>query len=108
MPEILSQQKIAPLNKTTSSPLQNKTTKVPEKDSYNNITKEDEEDENNENHSDGKHPDQNHSGDKFPPRWKHKSRMYEMDMKPAGNTIKLKCIADGKCIIKANIHVDKI
>lgn len=103
MPEILSQQKVAPLSKI-SSPLQNKTTKMLEKDSYYNSTKEDEEDENNENHSDTKHAD-NHSDVKFPPRWKHPTRMYDMEMKPAGNTVRLKCIPDGKCIrIKANIQ----
>ncbi|XP_073959713.1 fibroblast growth factor receptor homolog 1-like isoform X2 [Choristoneura fumiferana] len=31
----------------------------------------------------------------FAPRFKHPSKMYSMDMKPAGSTIRLKCAADG-------------
>ncbi|XP_026330890.1 fibroblast growth factor receptor homolog 1-like isoform X2 [Hyposmocoma kahamanoa] len=93
MSETLSHQKAASLSKMTP-PLQNNTMKLLEKDPYYITTKEDEEDENNENHSDAKHTD-NRTVDKFPPRWKNPSRMFVMEMKPAGNSVKLKCVPDG-------------
>lgn len=98
MPEPLSHQKIASLSKITSL-LQNNTMKPLDKDPYYINPKEDEEDENNDNHSDAKHAD-NRSGAMFPPRWKNPTRMFTMEMKPAGSSVKLKCKAEGKCKLK--------
>lgn len=94
----MSHQKVASLSKI-ASPLKNNTMKPLDKDPYYINTKEDEEDENNENHSDAKHTD-TRSGDKFPPRWKQPNRMFTIEMKPAGNSVKLKCIPDGKRKLK--------
>lgn len=102
MSETLSHQKAASLSKMTPA-LQNNTMKLLDKDPYYITTKEDEEDENNENHSDAKHAD-NRTLDKFPPRWKNPSRMFVMEMKPAGNSVKLKCVPDGKCTLKQTLN----
>lgn len=100
MAETLSHQKVPSLSKITQ-PLQNNTMKLLDKDPYYITTKEDE-DENNENHSDAKQAD-NRSGDKFPPRWKNPSRMFKMEMKPAGSSIKFKCVPEGNVYIKMSI-----
>lgn len=101
MPEILSHQKVASLTKFPPVS-QNQTIKPLDRDPYYSTTKEDEEDENNENHSDAKQAD-NRSRDKFPPRWRHPSRMFIMDMKPAGNAVKLRCVPEGKRKLKKYI-----
>lgn len=102
MPEILSNQKVTSLSKTTPL-LQNNTMKPLDKDPYYINTKEDEEDENNDNHSDAKHT-YNRTSDRFPPRWKNPSRMYTMEMKPAGSSVKLKCNPEGKCKLKHSFN----
>ncbi|XP_075984549.1 heartless isoform X2 [Anticarsia gemmatalis] len=44
------------------------------------------------------HPNYGHIDEKqeyFAPRFKHPSKLYKMDMKPAGNSIRLRCAAEG-------------
>ena len=44
------------------------------------------------------HPNYGHVDEKqeyFPPRFKHPTKMFKMDMKPAGNSIRLRCAAEG-------------
>ncbi|XP_049693500.1 fibroblast growth factor receptor homolog 1 isoform X2 [Helicoverpa armigera] len=44
------------------------------------------------------HPNYGHVDEKqeyFPPRFKHPTKLYKMDMKPAGNSIRLRCAAEG-------------
>ncbi|KAF9813791.1 hypothetical protein SFRURICE_007946 [Spodoptera frugiperda] len=44
------------------------------------------------------HPGYGHIDEKqdyFPPRFKHPTKLYYMDMKPAGNSIRMRCAAEG-------------
>ncbi|KAH9643969.1 hypothetical protein HF086_004230, partial [Spodoptera exigua] len=44
------------------------------------------------------HPNYGHIDEKqeyFPPRFKHPTKLYNMDMKPAGNSIRIRCAAEG-------------
>ncbi|KAM3960814.1 LOW QUALITY PROTEIN: fibroblast growth factor receptor [Aphomia sociella] len=98
MPEILSQRRAAPLigNNTeehrnaTEHTRSTKSLKPREYDS----TKDDDPDERN----DKDHPAygaMDNSTTKSPPKFKHPQRMFKIEMKPAGSTIRLKCAAEG-------------
>ncbi|XP_049886015.1 fibroblast growth factor receptor homolog 1-like isoform X2 [Pectinophora gossypiella] len=97
MPEILSQHRAAPLVKNASTSTENITNEIRrhKQDTYDNIKDEDEE-ESSDNHTDAKHQDvDTHTDVKFAPRFKHPSKMFNMDMKPAGSSIRLRCAAEG-------------
>ncbi|XP_047987977.1 fibroblast growth factor receptor homolog 1-like isoform X2 [Leguminivora glycinivorella] len=55
----------------------------------------------NNNDSDDEKKEDDHAGyidntkNKFAPKFKHPSKLYKIDMKPAGSSIQLKCAADG-------------
>ncbi|XP_028157928.1 fibroblast growth factor receptor homolog 1-like isoform X1 [Ostrinia furnacalis] len=55
-------------------------------------------DEDTDDRNEKDHPGYGHvdnSIKKYPPRFKHPSRMYSLEMKPAGSLIRLKCAAEG-------------
>jgi hypothetical protein len=94
MPEILSQHQALIENNTIDDPkngtAENKTVNKTYK--YDS-TKDEEEDRNEKEHFGYGHVD--NSVKKFPPRFKHPAKMYAIDMKPAGNSIRLRCAFEG-------------
>ncbi|CAB3233746.1 unnamed protein product [Arctia plantaginis] len=55
-------------------------------------------DEDPDEKSEKDHPNYGHIDDeleRFAPKFKHPTKMYKMDMKPAGNSIRLRCAAEG-------------
>lgn len=55
-------------------------------------------DEDPDEKSEKDHPNYGHIDDKlerFAPKFKHPTKLYKMDMKPAGNSIRLRCAAEG-------------
>lgn len=102
MPEILSQHQAAPLVQNTS------TIKNHSKDDE--VTKDDDEDETGDIHHEVKNTGVENSTDvKFAPRFKHPSKMYKMDMKPAGSSIRFRCAAEGAYNhIFLNFHLWKL
>ncbi|CAH2054795.1 unnamed protein product, partial [Iphiclides podalirius] len=96
MPEILSQHQ-APL-------LENNTIEEKATADAKRLTKSmkyreyDIRDEDIDDKSEREHPNYGHVDDtktKYAPKFKHPSKMFNMDMKPAGSSIRLKCAADG-------------
>ncbi|XP_026736083.1 fibroblast growth factor receptor homolog 1-like [Trichoplusia ni] len=86
LPETLSQVKSAAL-------VENNTLDENATDSK-RYSKDDDPDEKGEKD----HPNYGHVDEKqeyFPPRFKHPTKMFKMDMKPAGNSIRLRCAAEG-------------
>ncbi|KAG6443584.1 hypothetical protein O3G_MSEX002920 [Manduca sexta] len=93
MPEILSQHRAASLveNSTVNESIKRtaKNIKFKEYDSK---------DEDPDDKIEKDHPNYGHVDDtkkKFAPRFKHPSKMFATDMKPAGSSIRLKCGAEG-------------
>ncbi|KAI5644805.1 protein tyrosine kinase domain-containing protein [Phthorimaea operculella] len=91
MPEALSQKQVADKSVADNPTIESKKHHQTADDS----PKDDDDDEATDSHSD-KHQDANNRTDvKFAPRFKHPSKLYNMDMKPAGNSIRMKCAAEG-------------
>lgn len=58
----------------------------------------DNKDEDPEDKIEKDHPNYGHVDNtktKFAPRFKHPTKMFNMDMKPAGSSIRLRCAAEG-------------
>lgn len=99
LPETLSQVKSAAL-------VENNTLDENATDSK-RYSKDDDPDEKGEKD----HPNYGHVDEKqeyFPPRFKHPTKMFKMDMKPAGNSIRLRCAAEGKKICENSLGVVKV
>lgn len=90
MPEILSQHSSSLVDNNTIDEANSSETRNSDK----GYRDEDTDDKNEKDHPSYGHVD--NSIKKFAPRFKHPSRMYAMEMKPAGNSIRLKCAAEGK------------
>lgn len=91
MPEILSQHQAAPLVQNASM--------IKNNSKDDEVTKDDDEDETGDSHPEVKSTGVDNSTEvKFPPRFKHPSKMYKMDMKPAGSSIRFRCAAEGRKI----------
>lgn len=93
LPEILSQHQVASL-------VENNTIEEPEKRVPKNVKlKEyDTKDEDPEDKIEKEHPNYGHVDNtktKFAPKFKHPTKMFSMDMKPAGSSIRLRCAAEG-------------
>ncbi|KAJ8709066.1 hypothetical protein PYW07_008892 [Mythimna separata] len=89
LPETLSQIKSAAL-------VENNTLEENVTDAKRFIKDEDPDEKGEKDEKD--HPNYGHVDEKqeyFPPRFKHPTKMYKMDMKPAGNSIRLRCAAEG-------------
>ncbi|XP_013147632.1 PREDICTED: fibroblast growth factor receptor homolog 1-like isoform X1 [Papilio polytes] len=94
MPEILAQHE-APLENNT---LEEKPTDVKRLTKSLKYREYDNKDEDVDDKSEREHPNYGHVDDtktKYAPKFKHPSKMFNMDMKPAGSSIRLKCAADG-------------
>lgn len=97
MPEILSQHQ-APLleNNTIEEKITADVKRMTKSMKYREY---DIKDEDIDDKSEREHPNYGHVDDtktKYAPKFKHPSKMFNMDMKPAGSSIRLKCAADGK------------
>lgn len=96
MPEILSQHQAAEL-------VENNTIDDIKRFAKNIKYKEyDSKDEDPDDKNEKDHPNYGHVDDtkkKYPPKFKHPSRMFHTDMKPAGSSIRLKCAAEGNSIL---------
>lgn len=93
MPEILSQHS-APLvdNNTIEENATDQKLKYKEYDN-----KDDDLDEKNEKeHLNYGHVDDTKS--KYAPKFRHPSKMFKMEMKPAGSSIRFKCPSEGNCL----------
>lgn len=93
-PESFSQYKAAALMKNMTS-IENVTDMRKMTKSLREIERdEDPDDKNEKDHTNYGHVDDTKK--KFPPRFKHPSKLFNMDMKPAGSSIRLRCAAEGK------------
>lgn len=95
MPEILAQHEASLENNT----LEEKPTDVKRLTKSLKYREYDNKDEDVDDKSEREHPNYGHVDDtktKYAPKFKHPSKMFNMDMKPAGSSIRLKCAADGK------------
>ncbi|XP_014364260.2 fibroblast growth factor receptor homolog 1 isoform X2 [Papilio machaon] len=96
MPEILAQHEAAPL--VENNTLDEKPTDVKRLTKSLKYREYDIKDEDIDDKSEKEHPNYGHVDDtktKYAPKFKHPSKMFNMDMKPAGSSIRLKCAADG-------------
>ncbi|XP_050354715.1 fibroblast growth factor receptor homolog 1-like isoform X2 [Nymphalis io] len=89
MPEILAQHS-APL--VDNNTIDDNTTDQRHKE-YDNTKDDDLDDKNEKDHLNYGHVDDTKS--KYAPKFKHPSKMYNMEMKPAGSSIRFKCAAEG-------------
>ncbi|CAK1593714.1 unnamed protein product [Parnassius mnemosyne] len=97
MPEILSQHQAAPIleNNTIEDKIATDVKRLTKSMKYREY---DIKDEDIDDKSEKEHPNYGHVDDtktKYAPKFKHPSKMFNMDMKPAGSSIRLKCAADG-------------
>ncbi|XP_013166263.1 PREDICTED: fibroblast growth factor receptor homolog 1-like isoform X2 [Papilio xuthus] len=96
MPEILAQHEAATL--VENNTLEEKSTDVKRLTKSLKYREYDNKDEDIDDKSEREHPNYGHVDDtktKYAPKFKHPSKMFNMDMKPAGSSIRLKCAADG-------------
>ncbi|XP_047537588.1 fibroblast growth factor receptor homolog 1-like isoform X1 [Vanessa atalanta] len=89
MPEILAQHS-APL--VDNNTIDDNTTDQRHKE-YDNTKDDDLDDKNEKEHLNYGHVDDTKS--KYAPKFKHPSKMFHMEMKPAGSSIRFKCAAEG-------------
>lgn len=82
MPEILAQHSALLVDNNT----------IDEHKEY-DVKDDDSDDRNEKEHLNYGHVDDTKS--KYAPKFKHQSKMFHMEMKPAGSTIRLKCAAEG-------------
>lgn len=94
MPEILSQVGAPVVDNNTIE----ENTTDPRHKEY-DVTKDDDIDDKNEKeHINYGHEDVTKS--KYAPKFKHPTKLFKMEMKPAGSSIRFKCAAEGK----KNLH----
>lgn len=91
MPEILSQHHIATLEEESESK-KNKSGKLKEHEREENVEDRNDKDDDDENHNYGH---LNESATESKPRFKHPNKLYSMEMKPAGSSMRLRCAAEG-------------
>lgn len=97
MPEILSQHSgaLVDINKIE---VNSTDVRLREKE-YDSTKDEDFDDKNEKEHLNYGHVDDTQS--KYAPKFKHPLKLYNMEMKPAGSSVRFKCAAEGKLL---NLH----
>ncbi|CAG9793599.1 unnamed protein product [Diatraea saccharalis] len=94
MPEILSQHQALVLDNNNTIDETNTTAIIENRNyKYDSTKDEDPDDRNEKDHPTYGHVDSNIK--KFPPRFKHPSKLYINEMKPAGSYIRFKCAFEG-------------
>ncbi|XP_013195761.2 fibroblast growth factor receptor 3 isoform X1 [Amyelois transitella] len=88
-PEILAQRRIVDDKNATVNTRVAKNVNLKEED----VKDDDSDDKNDKDHH--KYGDVDNSTNMFAPRFKHLSKMYTVEIKPAGSTVKLKCASEG-------------
>lgn len=96
MPEILSQHQAVSLHENNK--FEENTTEIKRLARTMKLKEIDTKDEDPDDKSEKDHPVYGHVDEtkkKYPPKFKHPSKMYTMEMKPAGSSVRFKCPAEG-------------
>ncbi|NP_001037558.1 fibroblast growth factor receptor precursor [Bombyx mori] len=96
MPEILSQHQAVSLHENNK--FEENTTEIKRLARTMKLKEIDPKDEDPDDKSEKDHPVYGHVDEtkkKYPPKFKHPSKMYTMEMKPAGSSVRFKCPAEG-------------